>query len=295
MRPGRFRNFLAVDWSGAVGARQPGIALAHCEIGTRAPTLIKRDAAWSRAEVLEFMKHDLPADTLVGLDLGIALPFEDCGGYFPGWNASPRNARDLWRLIDGICEADPNFEVGSFVDHPELSRFFRRHGGREGELFHAPHALDKRGRMRVTEQAQQARGCKPYSNFNLVGAAQVGKSSLTGMRVLHQLQGQIPVWPIEPLPGSGSAIVEIYTGLAALEAGRATNRSKIRSYHELSEALTALGSPPMAESGPIDDHSSDALLTAAWLRKVANDPLRWAPKTMTSKIAATEGWTFGAF
>ena len=30
-------------------------------------------------------------------------------------------------------------------------------------------------------------GCKPYSNFNLVGAAQVGKSSLSGMRMLHRL------------------------------------------------------------------------------------------------------------
>ena len=29
-----------------------------------------------------------------------------------------------------------------------------------------------------------------------------------------------------------------------------------------------LGSPPVNGSGAIDDHSSDALLTAAWLRRV---------------------------
>ena len=52
-------------------------------------------------------------------------------------------------------------------------------------------------------------GCKPYSNFNLVGAAQVGKSSLTGMRVLHALGGAVRVWPVDPLPESGSVVVGV--------------------------------------------------------------------------------------
>ena len=47
-------------------------------------------------------------------------------------------------------------------------------------------------------------------------------------------------------------------------------------------------------AGPIDDHSSDALLTAAWLRSVGEDAERWTPRGMTKQIARTEGWTFGA-
>ncbi len=290
-----FDHFVAIDWSGAKGARQAGIALAVCDAKGGPPVLVKRDAAWSRGEVLGILRDDLSTNTLVGMDLGIAFPFTDCGAYFPGWANSPRNARELWAMIDSLCIDDPHLEAGGVVDHPELSRYFRRHGGREGDRFHGRAAADRRGRFRVTEHAQQAMGCKPYSNFNLVGAAQVGKSSLTGMRLLHRLSGAIPVWPIDHLPPCGSVIVEIYTGLAALEAGRTTNTTKIRDYAALNTALTVLGSPPVSATGPLDDHSADALLTAAWLRRVADDPARWAPGGLTPHIAATEGWTFGAF
>jgi hypothetical protein len=136
-------------------------------------------------------------------------------------------------------------------------------------------------------------GCKPYSNFNLVGAAQVGKSSLTGMRVLHALGGAVPVWPIDPLPPTGSVVVEIYTTLAAMAAGRSPGRAKMRSYEALNEALGQLGSPPVPGTGAIDDHASDALLAAAWLREVADRRELWAPARMTPEVARTEGWTFG--
>lgn len=146
----------------------------------------------------------------------------------------------------------------------------------------------------MTERAQAEMGCKPYSNFNLVGAAQVGKSSLTGMRMLHKLRGRLPVWPIDQVPPDGSLVVEIYTTLAALEAGRTPSRSKMRSFEELNAALAVLCSERVVGRGPIDDHASDALLTAAWLRKVAHDARRWTPAGLTDEIARTEGWTFGA-
>lgn len=295
MSPDRFDYFCAIDWSGAVGSRQNGIAMAVCATEGGPPVLVKRETAWARNEVLDILRNDLPDNTLVGMDLGISLPFEDCGAFFPGYDDSPEDAKALWALIDQICADDPNLEAGSFVDHSELSRHFRRHGGREGDRFQTPNAPDKRGRLRATEHAQQAMGCKPYSNFNLVGAAQVGKSSLTGMRMLHQLAGAIPVWPVDPLPETGSAITEIYTGLAAIAAGRSAGRSKVRDYAELNEALLVLDSPPVNGKGPIDDHSSDAILTAAWLRIAAHKPELWSPKGLTPQIAAREGWTFGAF
>ena len=290
----RFSHFLAIDWSGARGERHKGIALALSDLDGGPPRLLQRGKAWSREDVLTFLRDDLPTDTLVGMDLGISLPFEDCGDFFPGWDDSPPDARALWALIDEICADDPHLEATSFVDHPQLSRYFRRHGAREGDRFRDDGAEHGRGRFRVTEHAQAAMGCKPYSNFNLVGAAQVGKSSLTGMRLLHRLDGALPVWPIDPLPREGSVLVEIYTSLAALEANRSSGRSKIRSYEELDDALTAIGSPSTGLAGAVDDHSSDALLAAAWLRKVGEDSERWSPRGMTKQIARTEGWTFGA-
>ena len=35
-------------------------------------------------------------------------------------------------------------------------------------------------------------------------------------------------------------------------------------------------------------------LTAAWLRRVADEPGRWTPSALTPELARTEGWTFGA-
>ena len=290
----RFRHFAAIDWSGAAGERHKGIALALCGEGDDAPALVRPGHRWSRAEALAWLTDEMPADTLVGMDLGLSLPFADRGAFFPGWAQSPPDAKALWALVDDLCAADPHLSVSSFVDHTEAARHFRRHGGREGMHFGADGRKGGRGRFRVTEVEQERQGCKPYSNFNLVGAAQVGKSSLSGMRVLHRLAGRLPVWPVDPLPARGSVLVEIYTTLAALAAGRSAGRSKIRDTAALNTALAALGSAPVVGHGPIDDHRSDALLAAAWLRRAAHRAELWRPAAMTPEIARTEGWTFGA-
>ena len=286
----RFRHYVAIDWSGAAGERHKGIAVAVADAAGGPPVLARHQ--WSREDILALLR-DLPPDTLAGLDLGLSLPFADCGAFFPGWDESPTDARALWALVERLSAADPHLGAQGFVDHPQASRFFRRHGGREGAAFRCDDAAHGRGRFRVTEVEQARMGCKPYSNFNLVGAAQVGKSSLTGMRVLHALGDAVPVWPVDPLPPSGSVVVEIYTTIAAMAAGRSPGRAKMRSYEALNEALAALGSPPVAGTGALDDHATDALLAAAWLRTVAHRPELWSPAKMTPEIARTEGWTFG--
>jgi len=284
----RFSHFAAIDWSGAVGPRQPGIAVALCALGRAAPVLVRPGQIWSRQAVLDWMLDKMPPGTLVGFDLGPSLPFVDRGAFFPHWRDSPADARGLWALIERICADDPHLGAGSFVDHPEALRHFRRHGGREGDLFGGG-----RGRLRVTEVAQRAQGLNPYSNLNLVGAAQVGKSSLTGMRLLHRAQHRLPIWPFDPDPGAGSLIVEIYTSLAALAAGKRKGQTKIGEA-ELDARLAAFACDahvPLA--GRYSDHATDALLTAAWLRHAHDEPGLWAPVGLTTQVARTEGWTFG--
>jgi hypothetical protein len=290
---GRFKHFAAIDWSGAAGERHRGIAVALASAEGGQPAIVWPGQPWSRQDILDWMLSDLPADTLVGLDLGISLPFDDCGAFFPGWSGSPPDARALWQLVDETCVGDPHLSVNSFVEHPAVSRYFRRQGGLEGEAFHHPAAAHRRGRFRVTEAAQESRNnCRPYSNFNLVGAAQVGKSSLSGMRVLHRVNRRLPVWPIDDLPSQGSAIVEVYTTIAAIDAKRRASNSKMRTFEELNAALGVLGSAPVPGAGPIDDHSADALLTAAWLRAKSHLPELWNPQGMEA-VRRTEGWTFG--
>ncbi|MDE2411719.1 MAG: hypothetical protein KGM18_08100 [Sphingomonadales bacterium] len=289
MRPGRFRHYAAIDWSGAAGERHSGIAVALCCEGDAAPELVRPGHRWSRGEVLDWLLDDLPDETLVGFDLSMSFAHADRSAYFPGWEESPVDARALWELVERVCADETHFGATTFADHPALAPHFRRHGGREGAAFGGG-----RGRFRETEHAQARAGCRPYSNFNLVGAAQVGKGSLAGMRLLHRLSGRYAIWPFDPLPTQGSVLIEIYTTLAAIAAGRSAARSKVRDRGELDLALAALGSDPIGGAGTISDHASDALLSAAWLRNVAGDPALWNPLAITPAIAATEGWTFGA-
>ncbi len=285
----RFTRFAAIDWSGAKGTRHKGIAVAVCEIGDAAPVLvIPPERHWSRTAILDWLLDQATTPTLIGLDLSPSLPHADVGSYFPGWGEAPDDARSLWAFIDRIAADDPDFASCSFVGHPEASRHFRRHRAL-GDLF--PGGT---GRMRACEIAQRdSRRLSPTSCFNLVGAAQVGKSSLTGMRLLHRLDGAIPVWPFDPLPSRGAAIVEIYTSIAAIDAGRTKSSAKIRDAVGLDTALANLGAAPHAPLTRYDDHATDAILTAAWLRANADRADLWHPSALTTELARTEGWTFG--
>lgn len=283
----RFTRFAAIDWSGQAVARPKGLALAVAEAGSAAPELIRPQGGWSREDIAAWIANQADQNMLIGLDLSPAFPFLDAAAYFPGWDETPGDARSLWALVERIAANDPHLGSGSFVAHTEALRHFRQRGAL-GNL-HPP----GRGRLRECEHGQRAMGLSPYSCFNLVGAAQVGKSSLTGMRVLHRLSGKVPVWPFDPVPESGAVIVEIYTTLAAREAGVRRGISKLRDAQALDAALSALESAPHTPLARYDDHATDAILTAAWLRRAAHRPGLWQPSGLTDEIAQTEGWTFG--
>jgi hypothetical protein len=283
----RFGRFACLDWSGAVGPWQAGIALAVCEAGDAAPELVPPPGRrWSREAAAEWLADHAGEDLLVGIDFSASFPFVDAGAFFPGWAETPADAKSLWALVEHWSRDDPHLAATGFVDHVEASRHFRRHGGREGDLFGGG-----AGRFRVTERAAQAMRLVPQSSFNLVGAAQVGKSSLTGMRMLHRFEGRLPVWPFDPVPHAGALVVEIYTSLAARAAG-VRGGTKMRDAPRLDAALAALGSRPHLTLPRYDDHSTDAILTAAWLRHVAGDERRWHPAGMEA-VRHSEGWTFG--
>jgi hypothetical protein len=283
----RFTRFAAIDWSGEAVARPKGLALAIAEAGNEAPELLRPPGGWSRESIGEWIAAQAGKNMLIGLDLSAGFPFLDAGAYFPGWRPEPGDARALWQSVEDIAGGDPHLGSASFVAHAEARRHFRQRGDL-GDLHPAGG-----GRLRVCEHGQRAMGLSPYSCFNLVGAAQVGKSSLTGMRVLHRLSGKVAIWPFDAVPERGAVVVEIYTTLAAREAGVRAGRSKLREAEALDTALAALGSAPHQPLPRYDDHATDALLAAAWLRRAAHRRELWQPPGLTPQIAQTEGWTFG--
>ncbi len=299
----QFSHFACIDWSGQNVARPKGLALAIAS-ADHAPILIKppNHHFWSRGDICDWMMQRAAekTDMLIGLDLSLALPFTDKGCYFPEWKDSPADPKSLWTMVDRVSKHDPHFSVQSFLQHPEVSRHFRHSKEYIGDLFGDNPNLRHRGlgRLRQVEHHQRITDhiisrSHSASCFNLVGAAQVGKSSLTAMRVLHHLQNCIPIWPFDPVPNEGPMIIEIYTSIAARAAGIKNGRSKIRDRETLDNALQNLNSPVCQILTKYDDHSTDALITSAWMRKSAFESKYWHPIAMKNEIAAREGWTFG--
>jgi hypothetical protein len=268
----RFSRYVGIDWSGAVGRRHPSVQVAVVDPGDGPPRLVMPpDGHWARGEVLDWL-GGFTDDVLVGMDAGF------------GFAAVPpflMPARDLWAEIEAICAADIDLGGHSYIPHRRDAFWMSAADG--------PRHL--RAHLRVTEQVYAAsRLGTPTSNFVLLGASQVGKATLSAMRLLHRLGW--PVWPFDPIPPHGPVILEIYAQAFARMGGV---RGKLRDRASLDAALALLGSQPMPADFPavFPDHVGDALITAAGLRAIAATPAFWAPAALTPQIAATEGWTFG--
>ncbi len=280
----RFDRFAVADWSGAKGNAHPGIALALCELGSEAPQLVPPPGRhWSREGILRWLGSQGDG-LLIGFDFSFAPPFISRGCYLPGEPGLPSDAHGFHAHVDAICD-DADLGAASF-----LERHYRRHfyfGAADGPKAGYMH-------LRACEALYNANGGgKPSTIFDAIGAAQVAKASFAGMRLLSRVGGRIAIWPFDPLPEQGPAVVEIYTQIAARAAGLRKGLSKIRTAEALDAALGALGSGPHRPLEKYSDHATDAILAAAWLRAHAQRAELWAPPGLTDTIARTEGWTFG--
>jgi hypothetical protein len=280
----RFARFAAIDWSGAKGRRHKGIAVAVAETGTAAPRLVRPDSVWSRTEVLEWLLAEAAAaPTLFGFDFSFAPPIAERGEYLPGEPDVPSTARGFWAYVDGRSE-DEDLGAASFLEQAHRRHFY--FGIADGEKARFMHFRQCDARL----NAQGGR--KTASAYDAIGAAQVAKASFSGMRLLHRLDGRVAIWPMDPLPEHGSAVVEIYTRIYLRRAGM--RGTKLRSRAELDCALIGLGSRPAQLRFEPNDHQTDALVTAAGMRALAaGEPRAFAPEGLTPELARSEGWTFG--
>lgn len=279
----RFDRFAAIDWSGAKGRRHKGIAVALAEAGGAAPGLVRPDHVWSRTEVLDWLLMTAgEAPTLFGFDFCAVPPIAARGEYLPGEIGLPREAKGFWAYVDAVS-SDEDLGAASFLETAHRRHFyFGAADGVKRDFLH----------HRVCETAFNAGGGgKASTVYDAIGAAQVAKASFAGMRLLHHLDGRVPIWPFDPLPPRGSAVVEIYTRAFIQLAG--LSGRKVRSRDQLDAALAAFGSAPAILARDPSDHETDVLIAAAGLRTIAGDPAYWSPPGLTPELARTEGWTFG--
>ena len=279
----RFESYVAIDWSGAKGRRHKGIAIAEAR-GASAPRLVRPGHAWSREEVLAWLlKRAAREPTLFGFDFSFAPPIVERGEYLPGEADVPRTAREFWAYVDNHSD-DEDLGAASFLEQVHRRHFY--FGIADGV---------KAGFMHFRQCDQQLNrqgGRKTASAYDAIGAAQVAKASFSGMRLLHRFDGKVAIWPMDPLPAHGSAVVEIYTRIYLRRAGM--RGTKLRSRADLNRALKGLGSPPLRLRFEPNDHQTDALVTAAGMRAFAREEARaFNPQGLTAEIARGEGWTLG--
>ena len=279
----RFAAYVAIDWSGAKGKRHKGIAIAEAR-GDAAPRLIRSGHAWSREEVLGWLLRRAEKEpTLFGFDFSFAPPIIDRGEYLPGEADVPKTAREFWAYVDRLSD-DQDLGAASFLEVAHRRHFY--FGIADGVKAGFMHFRQCDARL----NAQGGR--KTASAYDAIGAAQVAKASFSGMRFLHHLDRKVAIWPMDPLPEHGSAVVEIYTRIYLRRAG--LTGTKLRSRAELNRALKGLGSPPARLRFEPNDHQTDAMVTAAGMRALAEqEPRAFDPVGLTPNIARTEGWTFG--
>jgi len=279
----RFDCFVAIDWSGAKGKRHKGIAIAEAR-GDAAPRLIRPDHVWSRTEILEWLlKRAAKEATLFGFDFSFAPPIVERGEYLLGEPGVPKTAREFWAYVDAHSR-DEDFGAASFLEEVHRRHFY--FGIADGVK--ADFVRFRQCDARLNSQG----GRKTASAYDAIGAAQVAKASFAGMRLLHRIDRKVAIWPMGPLPDSGSAVVEIYTRIYLRRAGM--SGKKLRSRAQLSDALKGLGSRPVRLRFEPNDHQTDALVTAAGMRALATEePRAFDPEGLTPHIARSEGWTFG--
>ncbi len=279
----RFESFVAIDWSGAKGKRHKGISISEVR-GESAPRLVRPDHVWSRGEVCDWLlKRAAKEPTLFGFDFSFAPPIVEKGEYLLGEPDVPKTAREFWSYVDDRCD-DEDLGAASFLEVAHRRHFY--FGIADGVK--ADFVRFRQCDARLNAQG----GRKTASAYDAIGAAQVAKASFSGMRFLHRLDRKVAIWPMDPLPDHGSAVVEIYTRIYLRRAG--LTGVKLRSRADLNRALKSLGSPPARLRFEPNDHQTDALVTAAGMRQLALTEQRaFDPEGLTPGIALSEGWTFG--
>jgi hypothetical protein len=269
-----FDRFIGIDWSGNKEIWQKGLKVAIATVGTAAPEIMAGPGPkglWSGEGAAKWI-CDMARGTraLIGIDFAFGFP----------------NSVALdWAYVEALCASAPNFYGG---------HFFRLAGAQHSRFVNSPWLpqVDYSAHyLRATDiAAKQVKGATPQSIFNAVGPAQVGPSSISGMRMLKWIEQHhsenISIWPFDEIADERSVIVEVFPRFFPLSRKLSP---KLSQHETLNLALAAFDSEP-ASNPPASEDEGDAILTAAALRSLSMDRTLF---NLPSGCDRREGWIFG--
>jgi hypothetical protein len=274
-----FDYFVGIDWSGDKEAWQKGLKIAIAHPGHAVPRLVKcpgRRSGWSRTDAIRWIAEEF-ADkrALIGIDFAFGFPDV----------ALPGDIVLDWDYAEKVCAALPNFYGGAFFRPPILPH---------SHLVNSPwlpkHSYSA-DHLRMTDiVAMETLGARPQSIFNAVGPAQVGPSSISGMRALRSLRqnsgSKIAIWPFDERAEGRSVIVEIFPRYYPLSKGKSAS---LVGRSELNAALAAFESEHV-KNAPKSEDEADALLSAAALRFLSSQEVLFQ---LPEQSIRSQGWIFG--
>ncbi len=274
-----FDCFVGIDWSGDKKPWQKGLKVAIAYPGRAAPRLEQcpsHKSGWSRTEAVRWIEDRFQDKrALIGIDFAFGFPPI----------ALPGNVALDWDYVEEICEPHPNFYGGAFFRPPAYAH---------SRLVNSPwlpkHSYSA-DHLRMTEiVAKETIGARPQSIFNAVGPAQVGPSSISGMRALRSLQqncgDRIAIWPFSEMSRTGSVIVEIFPRYFPLSKRKS---AKLADHDKLNAALVAFDSDEV-KLAPKSEDEGDALLSAAALRFLSSQEVLFQ---LPDQLVRSQGWIFG--
>ncbi len=257
-----FEEFIGIDWS---GAKQPvkthSISLASCQ-SADASAPIALESSLSRQDVYEqiLARCQSSHKTLIGIDCN----FSYC--YKVGKEQFSHDARytDLWKEVENLNIEQTNFFAGECWKQESFKKYFWTEGKQ-------PDWFNIESLQRATEARAHAQEFgKPESPFKLIGAKQVGKGGLAGMRLLRALKEKcgdaLAIWPFEmdKVQKAKVVIAEIYPRLFIRKAG--LGNAKVRDVPSLNKVLHHYSSKPFDNDMHLNDHLTDAIIASAGLR-----------------------------
>jgi hypothetical protein len=190
-------RILAIDWSGRSGSDQRRALWLAQAVNCK---LIRLEAGRSREETVELLiaEANRNPDLIVGLDFAFSLP---------EWYLRDRalTPRALWARLatEELTRRMRSLGLARWMNSPEPPFWTTAQA-------HALLMADQK--FRRTEIDARAAGSQPKSVFQLVGAGQVGRSSLYGMQALHRLAvAGFGIWPFHE--AEPPMLVEIYPRL----------------------------------------------------------------------------------
>ncbi len=285
-----FDQFVGIDWSGAKSPiNTKSIAVARGEQGQGAPIL--HPEIRSRTAVAEWIEGLAKIDKriLIGIDCNFGYAHSVVRKKL----GAKAIAHDLWAEVDKVNQSQPNFFAGNFWTHQNYKSDFWT----EGKM---PDGFQMPKRQTEIMCADNGYG-RPESPFKLIGAKQVGKGGLAGMRMAHYLKSKlgqdIAIWPFdEHIDNAKIVMSEIYPRQFLMRVGHGI--TKVRDTETLNNILPFFQSNKIKETKQITDHDTDALVSATGLRYLCGmnkiiPPQILNPETMTAEAKQCEGWIFG--